>query len=345
MPSGPTMRLPLRKSPWTTTCSAGGGRCAVEPAQPELERRARRRRTTGSRRASSLEHVGMLEPGHLVDAGSSGCARGSRRTARPAAAARRRSASSRRIRARERLALDALHDDVRRVERRRVVAVGDDLRARARRRAAAARDRARLDAPSRRAAPRSPGGSRRRISGSHGRRRRRRRRTTRSRGSRPPVSRCRSRIVDRRVAERVGDERAGAGRPGRWTRPRPTQRGVPENSSWRDLAQLDLVRALGDPVAAVVAVDVLERHVPRVAHAAAGLHRAVGGVAGEPVGAVVGHRDEVGDLHVVRWRRARRRSRAPARGRARLGPQLGERELDPLVAPQRLVPGGALACA
>src|SRR4051794_38426901 len=42
-----------------------------------------------------------------------------------------------------------------------------------------------------------------------------------------------------------------------------------------DLAHLDLLRALGDPVPAVVAVDVLERHVAAVADAAAGLHRAV----------------------------------------------------------------------
>ena len=35
-----------------------------------------------------------------------------------------------------------------------------------------------------------------------------------------------------------------------------------------DLAHLDLLGALGDAVAAVVAVDVLERHVPRVADAA-----------------------------------------------------------------------------
>ena len=66
-----------------------------------------------------------------------------------------------------------------------------------------------------------------------------------------------------------------------------------------DLAQLDLFAALGDAVAAVVAVDVLEGHVAGVADPAAGLHRAVGRLAGEAVGAVVGHRDEVGDLHVV----------------------------------------------
>src|SRR5262249_4345170 len=62
------------------------------------------------------------------------------------------------------------------------------------------------------------------------------------------------------------------------------------------LAHLDLLRAFGDPVAAVVAVDVLERLVARVADAAVRLHGPVGGVAAEPVADVVAHRDLVGDL-------------------------------------------------
>src|SRR3954454_128188 len=61
----------------------------------------------------------------------------------------------------------------------------------------------------------------------------------------------------------------------------------------RDVADLDLLRALGDPVAAVVAVDVLEGLVAGVADAAVDLDRAVGGVADEPGGAVVAHRDAV----------------------------------------------------
>src|SRR5690606_21129939 len=54
-----------------------------------------------------------------------------------------------------------------------------------------------------------------------------------------------------------------------------------------DPAHLDLLRPLGDPVPAMVAVDVLERLVAGVPHAAVDLHRAVGGVADEPVGPVV----------------------------------------------------------
>ncbi len=67
----------------------------------------------------------------------------------------------------------------------------------------------------------------------------------------------------------------------------------------RDPADLDLLGALGDPVPAVVAVDVLEGFVPAVADAAVDLHRPVGGLARQPVGAVVGHRHLVRDLHVV----------------------------------------------
>src|SRR5207248_2568654 len=57
---------------------------------------------------------------------------------------------------------------------------------------------------------------------------------------------------------------------------------------------LDLLGALGDAVAAVVPVDVLERAVPRVAQAAVHLHGPVGGLAAQPVGHVVAHGDLVG---------------------------------------------------
>ena len=57
-----------------------------------------------------------------------------------------------------------------------------------------------------------------------------------------------------------------------------------------DLAHLDLLGSFRDPVAPMVAVDVLERHVPAVADAAAGLHGTVaGGVAGEAIRPVVAH--------------------------------------------------------
>src|SRR4051794_17761842 len=66
-----------------------------------------------------------------------------------------------------------------------------------------------------------------------------------------------------------------------------------------DLAHLDLFGSFGDSVAAVMAVDVLERHMAAVADATAGLHGLVGGIAGKAVRSVVAHRHEVGDIHVV----------------------------------------------
>ena len=55
----------------------------------------------------------------------------------------------------------------------------------------------------------------------------------------------------------------------------------------RDLAQLDLVAALGDPVSPVVPVDVLKGLVPRVADAPVDLDRPVRRVAREAVRPVV----------------------------------------------------------
>src|SRR3569833_486082 len=63
-----------------------------------------------------------------------------------------------------------------------------------------------------------------------------------------------------------------------------------------DVADLDLITALGDAVAAVVAVDVLELLVPRIAPAAMHLHRPVGGVADQLVALVVAHADLVGEI-------------------------------------------------
>src|SRR6516165_5826574 len=67
----------------------------------------------------------------------------------------------------------------------------------------------------------------------------------------------------------------------------------------RNSANLDLLCALGDPVAAVMAVDVLERLVAAVTEAAEDLHGPVGGVADQSVGPVIGHRNLVRYLHVV----------------------------------------------
>src|ERR1700756_639292 len=61
----------------------------------------------------------------------------------------------------------------------------------------------------------------------------------------------------------------------------------------RYLPLLDLLAALGDAIAAVMAIDVLERLMPRIAHAAMHLHGLIGGLAAEPVCPVIAHRDLV----------------------------------------------------
>src|SRR5262245_6675580 len=60
-----------------------------------------------------------------------------------------------------------------------------------------------------------------------------------------------------------------------------------------DLPHLDLLAALGDAVSPVVAIDVLERLVARIADAAMHLHGAVGRLAAQAVSPVVAHRDAV----------------------------------------------------
>src|SRR5476649_2850100 len=63
----------------------------------------------------------------------------------------------------------------------------------------------------------------------------------------------------------------------------------------RHFPLLDFLAAFGNAVAAVVAVDVLERLVARIAHAAMDLHGAVGGFAAQPVRPEIAHRDPVGE--------------------------------------------------
>src|SRR3546814_18821618 len=59
----------------------------------------------------------------------------------------------------------------------------------------------------------------------------------------------------------------------------------------RHLAHLNLFRALCDAVAAMVAIDVLDRLVPRIADPAMDLHPAVGGLADEAVRPIVAPSD------------------------------------------------------
>src|ERR1035441_6606250 len=98
-------------------------------------------------------------------------------------------------------------------------------------------------------------------------------------------------------------------RRGREQFPAPWQASAPGPRQWSlaaeleqslgDPADLDLLGALGDPIAAVMTVDVFERLVTAVTEAAEDLHRSIGGVADQSVGAIVGHRHFVRHFHVV----------------------------------------------
>jgi len=99
---------------------------------------------------------------------------------------------------------------------------------------------------------------------------------------------------------------------------------------------LDFLGALGDAVPAVVTVDVLEGLVPRVAQATVHLHGAVGGVTAQPVGHEVAHGDLVGlgQRPVLIHAPRRLVDERPEHLALRL--QLDQRELDRLVARERL---------
>src|SRR5947209_15530193 len=58
----------------------------------------------------------------------------------------------------------------------------------------------------------------------------------------------------------------------------------------RDVPDLHLLGALGDPVTPMVTIDVLKRHRPRVTDPAVNLDRPVGRLAHAPVAADVAHR-------------------------------------------------------
>src|SRR5689334_1233083 len=103
-----------------------------------------------------------------------------------------------------------------------------------------------------------------------------------------------------------------------------------------DPSHLDLLAAFGDPVAAVVPVDVLERHLAGVAESAVYLDRAVGRLTAQPVRPVVAHRHLVGDGEgavLVHGPGGLVDERAQ---HLALRLQLDERELDALVGRERL---------
>ena len=58
-----------------------------------------------------------------------------------------------------------------------------------------------------------------------------------------------------------------------------------------DFPHLNFFSTFGDSVAAVVAIDVLKGHMPAVSDSATGLHRPIGSVTNQSIGAVIAHRD------------------------------------------------------
>ena len=87
---------------------------------------------------------------------------------------------------------------------------------------------------------------------------------------------------------------------------------------------------------------VLKRHRPVVALAATRLHRLVGRIAAEAVGAVIAHCDFVGDLHVVNpCVKLPRGLLDQCSQHLGLSGEVGERELNRLIRRQPLAKRGA----
>src|SRR5438270_5987619 len=115
----------------------------------------------------------------------------------------------------------------------------------------------------------------------------------------------------------------------------------------RHFAFLDLLTALGDAVAAMMPVDMLERLMARIAHSTMHLHGAIGGLTAQPVCPEVAHR------HLVRQRMLHLRlselihfpRRLPDQQpqHLRLRGEFDQRPLDRLVLRQRMTERLALA--
>ena len=109
----------------------------------------------------------------------------------------------------------------------------------------------------------------------------------------------------------------------------------------RHAAHLNFLRALGDAIAAVVAIDVLERQSAAVAHAAMHLHRAVGGLAAQPVRAEIADRHHVADLQRVLPIHLPGGAEDEVAHHLVFRPEFDERKLNRLFLRQRLAEGDA----
>ena len=113
----------------------------------------------------------------------------------------------------------------------------------------------------------------------------------------------------------------------------------------RHATHLHFLRAFGDPVAAMVAIDMLEGEGAAVTHAAMHLHGAVGGLAAESVRAEIADRHHVADLQRILPIHLPGGAEDESPQHLVLRPELDERELHSLLLRQRFAEGDRDPCA
>ena len=111
-------------------------------------------------------------------------------------------------------------------------------------------------------------------------------------------------------------------------------------------ADLNFFRAFGNAVSAMVAINMLKRHMARITDAAMHLNGAVGRLADQPIGPVIAHGDFIGQIyrhfgfaHLIHLRR---RFIDQIADHLAFRVQFGERKLDRLIGRQRLAERRAL---
>src|SRR5579883_2378222 len=111
----------------------------------------------------------------------------------------------------------------------------------------------------------------------------------------------------------------------------------------RHLADLDLLGAFGDAIAAVMAIDMLEGLVPGITHAAMDLDREIGRLAGEAIAAVIRHRNPIAHFEMVLAVEMPSRLVDEVAHHLAFRVKLGEWPLDRLVGGERLAEDPARA--
>ena len=110
----------------------------------------------------------------------------------------------------------------------------------------------------------------------------------------------------------------------------------------RNFSDLHLLRAFCDAVPTMMPIDMLEGQMPRIPHAAVGLHREIRRLADQPIRPIVRHGDLIRNGHVMLLVKVPCRFVDEIADHFILGVRFGKRELDGLVRRKRLAPGDAL---